>query len=717
MKRLLLLQIIVTIGYLGYAQDWTKSNVLLSDNNIDAIKTIADSDNNIIIYGNFSESMNVGSGEDLVSYGGTDYFIAKFDTQSELVWIKKIGSRTDDFFDGGISVGADNSIYLTGGFNNYLFYSETDSIQNNGKDDIFLAKLNKDGDFLWCKNAGTGAQHQRPTTIQIDNSDNILLAGYFKDSITIYNDTTIYADNSFKDYFYSKFNSDDGGLIWAKSLKSINSNRSGFIYTIIPTDTEYFFVGVFADSIIFGHDTIVSLTPTYYDTHLFSTDLSGNINWLRKIQGDVYAYTYTISLDLTDNLYITGYYNSQTLTIDSTETETVQYSSNKGGFDFFIAKYTNSGNLEWFRANGGIGDDRLIYSEIFEGDLHVTGYFSDTLQWGGIQLFSNGETDQDMFIASIDSEGNYRNANSFSGRNNSSESGQGVFNTTDNLYSVIHSNSDLLVIGDSIYTSTTGSFYIVMGVIGCLPISIDNIIKQDVSTCYGDSTGSLQVLATGGFGAPWQYSIDNGLSYSELSYFGDLPAGDYPVVVIDKEGCAQPGNIETVNQPDTLVIESVTFSDITADADGLIEVAASGGSSPYTFTLQPVGTVQGFGTFTFGLSDSGVYYVEVNDLQNCGPVTTDSITINNVVGIYNYSDLQVKVFPNPTSGIMTLEMPFEGMEATMEVLSLTGQVMVSRQVYSSGGVIREKIDLSDLAKGMYMLRVDGQTLKSGVVVN
>jgi len=442
MKKILFLQVIIAIGHWGYSQDWKNFNILLSDNNIDPINTSVDIENNVIVFGNFTGSIDVGSGESVDSYGGKDYFLAKFNTQSELIWINKIGSRDDDFFDGGVSIGTDNSIYITGGFSNYLLYSEIDSIQSNGKDDIFLAKLNPDGDFLWCRNAGTGAQHQRPTTLQIDNSENILLAGYFKDSIKIYNDTTIYADNSFKDYFYGKFNSNDGGLIWAKSFKSINSNRSGFIFTIIPTDIEYYFVGVFADSIIFGNDTIVSLTPSFYDTHLFSTDLSGNINWFRKIQGDAYAYTYTISMDITENIYITGYYNSQTLTIDSTETETIQYSSNNGGYDFFVAKYTNSGNLEWFRANGGKGDDRLIHSEIFENDLHVTGYFSDTLFWGGIELSSNGVTDQDMLVASIDSDGNYRNANSFSGRNNSSESGQGFFNTTDNLYSVIRSNSD-----------------------------------------------------------------------------------------------------------------------------------------------------------------------------------------------------------------------------------------------------------------------------------
>ena len=77
----------------------------------------------------------------------------------------------------------------------------------------------------------------------------------------------------------------------------------------------------------------------------------------------------------------------------------------------------------------------------------------------------------------------------------------------------------------------------------------------------------------------------------------------------------------------------------------------------------------------------------------------------------------VKMYPNPSSGVITLEMPFEGPEATLEVLSLTGQVMLSRQAFSNGGMINETIDLSELSKGMYMIRVDGQSLNSGVVLN
>ena len=67
--------------------------------------------------------------------------------------------------------------------------------------------------------------------------------------------------------------------------------------------------------------------------------------------------------------------------------------------------------------------------------------------------------------------------------------------------------------------------------------------------------------------------------------------------------------------------------------------------------------------------------------------------------------------------MITLELPYEAPECTLEVLSLTGQVIMSRKAFTNGGLLKETIDVSGLSKGMYIIRVDGQSLRSGVVVN
>jgi len=702
----------------SYAQSWKSSNTLQGTDNITVIESKIDSEGSVYVYGFFVGTLQPSSGEELVSLGSRDYFLIKFLQNGDIQWTKQLGGPSFEYISGGIGIDSNDDIYITGGYRTYLKYSQTDSLLSTGGFDLFMAKYSKLGDVIWIRNTGEGSSNQRPTSIEVDKNDNLILSGFFTDSISLNGDTSLYSNDGFDDYFYSKFENSNGDLIWVKQIKAISSVNSGRLTSVAITNEAYVLNGFFADSIVIENDTIVAAS-NLYDVHLIKTDLSGNHEWVRTINGENYEYSYGVVTDQIGNIYCAGYYNSDTLSIQSNESEFINYNVNNGLYDFMMVKYSAAGDLLWFNANGGKGEDKLYDAKFFNDEFVVAGHFADTLNWGAIQLTTNDVNDVDMFVGNIDTTGNYRSSNNFAGRSNSWEEARAVFNDSDNLYTVIRSDADILELGDSIYTSANDKFYVALGIIGCLPISVDNVVVTDVGTCYGDSTGSLLILATGGFGAPWVYSIDNGLSSTDLSFFGDLPAGDYPVVVVDKEGCAQPGNIEVVNQPDTLSLELISSSDITLAADGSIVVAASGGSSPYTYTLQPDGIIQGFGTYTFGLGDSGIYYVEVNDIQGCGPVATDSITIedNSTDNVRNLSVLQLKVFPNPSSGILTIEMPYDEQEAKLEILSLSGQVILSRQVYSLGGVINETIDVSDFSKGMYMLRIDGKTLRSGIVVN
>jgi len=719
MKKALLLIVLLGFGFIHlFAQSWISSNKISCTVSFTEISSKINSFGEVISYGYFEGILSSSGGISVTSNGGRDYYLIKFLQDGTIDWMKNFGSTSSDYVFGGLSVGNDGSIIISGGFLGTLKYSDTDSIESSGLFDIFLISLNSSGDVSWGRNIGQGASFQLPTTLASDNAGNVVLAGLFLDSINVNNSISLYADNSNFHYFYGAFDPLNGDVSWLKLIRPFNNSNS-IINDIYCNSDTYLYTGYFTDSVGFENDTIIPYNNKK-DVHLFVSDNTGTISWIRKISGNGDEFSYSVGEDDEGYIYVSGYYDSDTLYVDADESSVVEVIGNKGSFDLFIARYSSTGNLEWFKTAGSEAEDKTFKMDFFDEKIWISGYFADTLNWGGIQLTTEGPSDNDMFAGALDKDGNFREANQYKGRNNSDDQGRGLFHSGDQLYTLMRTNSDLLEIGDSIYVSDGTSYYMVLGVIGCLPISVDNTIVNDVSTCYGDSTGSIQVLATGGFGGPWQYSIDNGLSYQpDVPLFQNLPAGDYPVVVIDKENCTQPGNVEVVGQPDTLTIQLISSSDITLEADGSIVVAAVGGTSPYTYTLQPDGLVQGFGTYVFGIGDSGEYVVEVNDLQNCGPVATDTIIIedHSADAIEDFSDLQVKVFPNPATGMITLEMPYDAVEASLEVLSLTGKVIISRQVHSSGGVIRETIDVSDMSKGMYMLRVDGKTLRSGIVVN
>ncbi len=88
------------------------------------------------------------------------------------------------------------------------------------------------------------------------------------------------------------------------------------------------------------------------------------------------------------------------------------------------------------------------------------------------------------------------------------------------------------------------------------------------------------------------------------------------------------------------------------------------------------------GTFYISAEDAGEYMVTMDDANGCGPVSIDFLI---ETGFETQSGIETKVYPNPTSGLITLEMPFEGNECDMEVINMTGQIVLKHKVYSNGG--------------------------------
>lgn len=146
---------------------------------------------------------------------------------------------------------------------------------------------------------------------------------------------------------------------------------------------------------------------------------------------------------------------------------------------------------------------------------------------------------------------------------------------------------------------------------------------QDVA-CFGGSSGSVTVNASGGTGA-YQYSIDNGANYQGSNTFSGLAAGSYDIMVIDANGCTAMTSA-TVGEPaSALAIDGVnaTPTNCYGDSTGVIAVAAIGGTPSYTYSIDGVNFQTG-ATFT-GLP-AGAYIVTVQDDNGCTVIDTVDLT-------------------------------------------------------------------------------------------
>lgn len=210
---------------------WSK--FLRTPVNDDISGILCDQQGNIILVGNTDGSLFSQNA------GGTDIFLAKYDTNGNLIWAKQTGSTgkdrsTDICFTlaGTILV----SGYTEGSF----------SGPNKGATDMFMSEYNTNGTELWIKQLGS-AFSEYAMTIAIDGQDNIILGG------------RIFDNNSTDQVFLNKYDK-IGSLVWTKEsnqfkeehIRDIAVDKSGNIAAI--GNSEDFTGPPYADGFFYKFD-------------------------------------------------------------------------------------------------------------------------------------------------------------------------------------------------------------------------------------------------------------------------------------------------------------------------------------------------------------------------------------------------------------------------------------------------------------------------------
>jgi hypothetical protein len=238
-------------------------------------------------------------------------------------------------------------------------------------------------------------------------------------------------------------------------------------------------------------------------------------------------------------------------------------------------------------------------------------------------------------------------------------------------------------------------------------INLDNSSNINPE-CNGSSDGSIDITIGGGtivtdYTYNWSTSDGSGL-VADTQDQTSLSAGTYDVTVTDDNLCASVFEI-LLDDPVAITIDSENSTDATSQtaADGTVTVTASGGTGTLDYKISPEGTINQTGIFT-GLV-SGDYTVDVTDDNSCGPVTSNTITVGFANAIEDViTNNKIKIYPNPTSDKIFIEIDYEFDNLKIEILSISGQVLLNKEMEPQG-VAKLEIDLSAYPKGVYFVRI------------
>ena len=178
-----------------------------------------DKQGNIYLVGNTSGSL----GNSYLG-GETDIFVAKLDRSGQLLWTLQNGTSGDDNAE-GIAVDKNGNIYTTG-------YTNGDwGGTNQGSEDSWLVKYNKDGQSLWTRKLGSGGSDwSNDVTVDVNNNVYIagLSGGFLAEGFT----------GNF-DAFMAKYNA-DGDEVWKRQLGSSENDFARGI--VVDTDGNILYV-------------------------------------------------------------------------------------------------------------------------------------------------------------------------------------------------------------------------------------------------------------------------------------------------------------------------------------------------------------------------------------------------------------------------------------------------------------------------------------------
>lgn len=352
--------------------------------------TIDDS-SNVVVAGEFWTSEMIIGSDTLINANppAPDMFIAKYDSNGNVLWAKREGGSLDDS-PSEVVCDHNGDIYMTGSFVSDTLNLDTIPLVNSGVRSLFVVKYDPAGNVMWARGS-SGPASDQPTDIKVDANGNVIVAGTFTSSVMTLG-ATVLNNQGGEDIFIAKYNS-SGTLLWGKRYGAASYDK---LRGLALYNGDIYIAGDFNGSTAF--DTVSLMSGGDFDIFLAGLNSSGDVTWAKRAGGTSGDRANDITCNANGSIYITGFFSSTSLTFGNTSL------SNGAPAKMYIARYDVAGNVIW--ATSSSGTTSVDYGVSVDADLtgavYVTGFFQRaTSTFGGYMLENAEQGTYDVFFAKL----------------------------------------------------------------------------------------------------------------------------------------------------------------------------------------------------------------------------------------------------------------------------------------------------------------------------
>ena len=421
-RKLLYLVFTLFLSFSLHAQQYRWSQGAAS-NEIRYYRNAADKWGNVFVAGYFSGNATFGS-TTLTSTGGTDAFVAKYDTTGVLLWVVAAGSPLND--QGyGVTVDTAGNCYVVGQFSGTCNFGNGKTNFAVGQTDAFVAKYSGSGVCQWVNRMGSNTS-EYAYGIDCSSNGTVMVTGTFTGFCAFQGQPSnnIFATNiGNNEIFLARYNT-NGAIQWVRTM---GGGGYDFGYDVHCDDsTNAYLVGWYQGTANFGGITI-SGAGLSYSGFIAKYDRNGNVQWAQNCPGGTtYGYSYAIAGDGYGNIYVSGYFYGTALF------GTISITSPNSGYSSYVAKLNTNGVFQWAQPISTNNSYTYAYDVAADasGNCFVTGivynylgtnnsicnalfptYSNGTGWWGyhayGLKLKSNGQCAWSVRGTSVNTSGNF----------------------------------------------------------------------------------------------------------------------------------------------------------------------------------------------------------------------------------------------------------------------------------------------------------------------
>lgn len=355
---------------------------------------------------NYPSHITISSSDKLVTSGSIDglIFVSQLDNNANEEWLVQFEGNSASSYVIGMVTDNTGKVYIYGCTSNTIDYFGEEV--NKG---VFICKQNGSGEVIWLKQF---EEVQMPygsqgNYLNIDTlTSHIYITGELYDELIIPGEITLTPAEG-GSVFILKYDL-DGNYVW-----HVQEDFNGNEPSVVPDQSgNVILSGTFDDIITIGNTELESLGSSA-DGFVAKYDENGTFLWAIRAGGESIEYMAITSTDASDNIYLSGEFLSENVTVDD-----YSITLEEGDGNIIFAKLNSDGNVLWVTSHAGspIGNDWKCWPTGIktdaEGYTYMKGWHGDLVYFDDIVLTSPYGYGYSYFIAKFDPDGNTVWANS-----------------------------------------------------------------------------------------------------------------------------------------------------------------------------------------------------------------------------------------------------------------------------------------------------------------